>query len=88
MRRAWLCPFGCGRTGERYEPGGSTTGPSDGREPTMGNRSISRSRVLMMVATGLMVAALVGCTGRGGGHLAPAAPVFTGEASFGFQLQL
>jgi hypothetical protein len=30
------------------------------------------------------VATLVGCTGRGGGYLAPAGPVFTGAASFGF----
>ena len=38
----------------------------------------------MTVATGLLVVALAGCTGRGGGYLAPAAPLFTGEASFGF----
>ena len=55
-----------------------------GRDPTMGKPSVLRSRGLLLVATGLLVAALVGCTGRGGGYLAPVAPIFTGEASFGF----
>jgi len=50
----------------------------------MGEPSVLRSRGLVLVATVLLVAALVGCTGRGGGYLAPVAPIFTGEASFGF----
>ena len=49
----------------------------------MGTTSPPR-RVLVMVATVLLVVVLTGCTGRGGGHLAPAAPFFTGGASFGF----
>jgi len=32
----------------------------------------------------LLVTVLAGCDGRGGGQLAPSAPVFTGSASFGF----
>jgi hypothetical protein len=33
---------------------------------------------------GILVAMLAACTGRGGGYLAPASPVFNGPASFGF----
>jgi hypothetical protein len=50
----------------------------------MGKTSPLQRRGLVIVATVLLVSALVGCTGRGGGYLAPAAPVFTGGASFGF----
>ena len=50
----------------------------------MGKTWPSQRRGLIAVATGLLVVALAGCTGRGGGYLAPAAPLFTGEASFGF----
>jgi len=50
----------------------------------MGKTRPSQRRGLIAVATGLLVVALAGCTGRGGGYLAPAAPLFTGEASFGF----
>ena len=50
----------------------------------MGKTSPLQRRALIAVATGLLVVALAGCTGRGGGYLAPAAPLFAGEASFGF----
>lgn len=41
-------------------------------------------RAALVTVTTLMVAMLVGCTGRGGGQLPPSAPAFTGAASFGF----
>jgi hypothetical protein len=48
-------------------------------------KSAMRLRQALLVgATSVLVTMLVGCTGRGGGYLPPAAPVFTGEASFGF----
>jgi hypothetical protein len=50
----------------------------------MGKVSRLFRRASALVATALLVAALVGCTGRGGGYLAPAAPLYTGQASFGF----
>jgi hypothetical protein len=45
-------------------------------------RSLGRS--LSVGLAGLTMAALAACTGRGGGYLPPAAPVFTGQASIGF----
>ena len=50
----------------------------------MGTRHKRPGRAVTAGATGILVLLLVGCTGRGGGQLAPAAPVFTGAASFGF----
>jgi hypothetical protein len=41
-------------------------------------------RCLVGAVAGLVVVALSGCTGRGGGQLPPNSPVFTGAASFGF----
>ena len=45
-------------------------------------RSIGRT--LCVGLGGLAMAALAACTGRGGGYLPPASPVFTGQASTGF----
>ena len=50
----------------------------------MGKVSGLLKRGFLLVATALVVAALVGCNGRGGGYLAPVAPLYAGEASFGF----
>ena len=41
-------------------------------------------RSLSVAAICFMGVALTACSGRGGGQLPPAAPVFTGPASFGF----
>ena len=41
-------------------------------------------RSVLLVVAGILVAVLAACTGRGGGYLPPQAPVFTGQASFGF----
>jgi hypothetical protein len=43
-----------------------------------------RRNLIFAAAVPVLAAMLVGCTGRGGGYLAPVAPVFTGAASFGF----
>jgi hypothetical protein len=40
--------------------------------------------VVSVLAAGVMVVVLAACTGRGGGQLPAAAPVFMGPASFGF----
>jgi hypothetical protein len=50
----------------------------------MGMSARCLRRAVVVAATSVLVAMLVGCTGRGGGYLAPAAPVFNGGASFGF----
>lgn len=41
-------------------------------------------RVISVGVAGLLVAVLAACTGRGGGYLPAAPPVFTGQAPFGF----
>ena len=41
-------------------------------------------RPVLLAATGILVAVLTACTGRGGGYLPPVNPVFTGPASLGF----
>ena len=50
----------------------------------MGESAQRVRRGLFVGAIGLLLAMLTGCTGRGGGYLAPVAPVFNGAASFGF----
>ena len=50
----------------------------------MGMRQLLLRRGCLLGAAVIVVTALAGCTGRGGGQLAPAYPVFTGSASFGF----
>ena len=37
-----------------------------------------------LAAACILAVVLTACTGRGGGHLPPRAPGFTGQASFGF----
>ena len=41
-------------------------------------------RVLSVMAFGALAVALSACTGRGGGQLPPAGPLYNGAASFGF----
>jgi len=41
-------------------------------------------RSVSLAVAGILIAVLAGCTGRGGGYLPAAAPLFTGPASFGF----
>jgi hypothetical protein len=41
-------------------------------------------RLVPLAVAGILVVVLAACTGRGGGYLPPKAPVFTGQASFGF----
>ena len=41
-------------------------------------------RTVSVGAAGALMAVLTACTGRGGGYLPPDAPVFGGQASFGF----
>jgi hypothetical protein len=41
-------------------------------------------RCASLAAAGILMVALAACTGRGGGYLPPQAPMFTGQASFGF----
>jgi hypothetical protein len=41
-------------------------------------------RSISVGVAGILVAMLAACTGRGGGYLPPAGPVFAGPASFGF----
>jgi hypothetical protein len=41
-------------------------------------------RLVSVAAVGILVVALTGCTGRGGGQLPPDGVVFKGPASFGF----
>jgi hypothetical protein len=41
-------------------------------------------RSVLLAAVGVLVAVLTACTGRGGGQLPAASPVFTGPATFGF----
>ena len=49
----------------------------------MGMSQLVRQGCLVGAAV-IVATVLAGCTGRGGGQLAPAAPLFTGSASFGF----
>src|SRR3954470_20337486 len=44
----------------------------------------SLGRTLTVGLAGLAMATLAACTGRGGGYLPPASPVFSGQASIGF----
>jgi hypothetical protein len=44
----------------------------------------SLRRFLSVAMAGVLVAVLAACTGRGGGYLPAASPVFTGPATFGF----
>ena len=41
-------------------------------------------RFVSLAVAGILVVVLAACTGRGGGYLPPQAPLFTGQASFGF----
>jgi hypothetical protein len=41
-------------------------------------------RSISLALAGILVAVLAACTGRGGGHLPIASPLFTGPATFGF----
>jgi hypothetical protein len=41
-------------------------------------------RCIWIGVAGILATSLAGCTGRGGGYLPPAGPLFTGPASFGF----
>jgi hypothetical protein len=50
----------------------------------MNKRHVLLRRGWLVGAAILVVSVLTGCDGRGGGQLPPAAPVFTGSASFGF----
>ena len=50
----------------------------------MGASNTRLGRAVIAGATVILAFLLVGCTGRGGGQLAPAAPAFTGAASFGY----
>ena len=43
-------------------------------------------RFVSFAVVGILVVVLAACTGRGGGYLPPQAPLFTGQASFGFTL--
>ena len=44
----------------------------------------SLRRFASLALAGILMVVLAACTGRGGGYLPPAAPAFTGPASFGF----
>lgn len=46
---------------------------------------IRARRSVLMAAVGVLAVVLTGCTGRGGGQLAPDGVAFNGSASFGFQ---
>ena len=52
---------------------------SDEHRPTSAPPAILGRR-----RAGVLAVVLTACTGRGGGHLPPDSPVFTGPASFGF----
>ena len=41
-------------------------------------------RFVSLAVVGILVVVLAACTGRGGGYLPPQAPLFSGQASFGF----
>jgi predicted small lipoprotein YifL len=41
-------------------------------------------RSVLLAAACMLAVVLTACTGKGGGYLPPQAPVFTGQASFGF----
>ena len=41
-------------------------------------------RFVSLAVAGILVVVLAACTGRGGGYLPPQAPLFSGQASFGF----
>ena len=41
-------------------------------------------RFISFAVAGILVVVLAACTGRGGGYLPPQAPLFKGQASFGF----
>ncbi len=41
-------------------------------------------RFVSLAVFGILVVVLAACTGRGGGYLPPQAPLFSGQASFGF----
>jgi hypothetical protein len=49
-----------------------------------GGTSLFVRRFISFAVAGILVVVLAACTGRGGGYLPPQAPLFKGQASFGF----